>query len=50
MISDVSHWAVDWTLPVGYEIVTHSNGLEEELTIINASFLISNLRSMIGRG
>ena len=39
MISDVSHWAVDWTLPVGYEIVTHSNGLEEEwLTIINASF------------
>ena len=39
MISDVLHWAMDWALPVGYEIVNYSDGLEGEwLAIINASF------------
>jgi len=39
MISDVSAWQVDWELPAGYEIVTYSDGLENDwLTIINESF------------
>ena len=39
MIPDMSSWQLDWELPAGYEIVTYSEGLENEwLTIINESF------------
>ena len=39
VIADVLHWAMDWVLPVGYEITTYSDGLEEAwLTLINESF------------
>jgi len=39
IIPDIATWKLDWELPVGYETVTYSEGLENEwLTIINESF------------
>ena len=39
MIPDMSFWQLDWELPAGYEIVTYSEGLENDwITIVNESF------------
>ena len=39
VIPDMAAWQVDWEVPAGYEIVTYSEGIENEwLTIINESF------------
>ena len=39
IIPDISAWELDWELPVGYETVTYSEGLENEwVTIISESF------------
>jgi mycothiol synthase len=39
IVPDISTWQIDWGIPAGYEIVTYSEGMENEwLTIINESF------------
>lgn len=39
IISDIAAWQLDWKLPIGYETVTYSQGLEHDwVAIISESF------------